>query len=303
MKKLILISLIILFSFSILSCGKKVIKNDINVTVFDNKNNPLKDVNLSLDGKIGKTDENGKFTFTQIEEGTYTLIASKDGFLDSSENILISEGKKQEIKITLKEKLASEEIKDFSDIDSFEMTIEYKTQDDSEEQKIEIIRENYGEKEYIKVIDLKIEKITTELLINGDKAKIRYEGEEWYELPKEQIGSISESFWSLAKDIVNSVREDYNYGVKTPEGEISYSVDKIGDENVNDYSTTKYIIKGKAIEMNNGEIQLEYQIWIINKGDYKNYPSRVIFNYNTEEDELIYKIDIYKYGEAKVPNL
>jgi len=303
MKKLILMTIIFLFSFSILSCGKKVIKNDINVTVFDSKNSPLKDVNLSLDGKTGKTDENGKFTFSQVEEGTYTLIASKDGFSDSSENILISEGKKQEIKITLKEKIAFEEIKDFSDIDSFEMIIEYKTQDDSEKQKIEIIRENYGKKEYLKVIDLKTEKITTELLIDGDKAKIRYEEEEWHELPKEQVESISESFWSLAKDIVDNVREDFNYSFKTPEGEISYSVDKIGDENVNDYITTKYVIKGKTIEMNNGEIQLEYQIWIINKGDYKNYPSRVIFNYNAKESELMYTINIYKYGEAKVPNI
>jgi len=51
----------------------------------------------------------------------------------------------------------------------------------------------------MKVSDLKTGKVQAEMLIYENKAKIRYEEEEWLELPREQIGSMSESFHPLRR--------------------------------------------------------------------------------------------------------
>lgn len=304
MKKIILLVLIsILFlSVSLLACGKKVIKNDINVFVSDSKNNPLIDVDLTLDGKIGKTDSNGNYTFKQVEEGTYTLKASKDGYEEKSDNILVSEGKTQHIKIVLKEKVAFEEVKNYSELKSFKMVIEYKEPTSNINQKIEIIREDFGNKEYMKVVDLKTSKTQTEMVMDENKAKIRYEEKEWFELPRSEVGNLTEAFSSFAKEAVDNLTKDFNENIKTPEGSISYSINKIGSESINNYSTIKYLMKGKT-KFENEQFEMESSIWIINSGEYKNYPTKFIYILHLKDGDTIYTINILEYGEAKVPEI
>lgn len=304
MKKIILFTLIsILFlSVSLFACGKKVIKNDINVFVSDSKNNPLNDVNLTLDGKTGKTDNNGNYTFKQVEEGTYTLKASKDGYEEGSENILVSEGKTQLIKIVLKEKVVFEEVKNYSELKSFKMVIEYKEPTSNINQKIEIIREDFGKKEYMKVVDLKTGKTQTEMVMDENKAKIRYEEKEWFELPRSEVGSLTESFSSFAKDLVDNATKDFNENIKTPEGSFSYSIDKIGSESINNYSTTKYLMKGKT-KVENEQFELEAYIWVINSGEYKNYPTKINYTLHLKDKDMVYTINILEYGKAKVPEI
>lgn len=304
MKKIILLVLIsILFlSVSLLACGKKVIKNDINVFVSDSKNNPLIDVDLTLDGKIGKTDSNGNYTFKQVEEGTYTLKASKDGYEEKSDNILVSEGKTQHIKIVLKEKVAFEEVKNYSELKSFKMVIEYKEPTSNINQKIEIIREDFGNKEYMKVVDLKTSKTQTEMVMDENKAKIRYEEKEWFELPRSEVQKLTEAFSSFAKEAVDNLTKDFNENIKTPEGSISYSINKIGSESINNYSTIKYLMKGKT-KFENEQFEMESSIWIINSGEYKNYPTKFIYILHLKDGDTIYTINILEYGEAKVPEI
>ncbi|MGC8943490.1 MAG: carboxypeptidase-like regulatory domain-containing protein [Caldisericia bacterium] len=303
MKKFIFFTLIILLSIYFFGCGKKVIKNDINVTVLDGNSNPIKGVNLSLDGKSGTTDSNGKYIFVQIEEGAYTLKASKEGFEEKEENISVSEGKKQEIKIVLNEKTSFEEIKNYSDIESFHLIAEYRTKEAKYDQKFEIISENYGKKEYLKASDLNSGELHAEIFMDEKTAKIRYEeGGDFYELKREEVGSIAESFSSMVNELINGVKDEFNKSIKTPEGSLNVSIKKVGTEKVNDYPTTKYVYEGETTYQNQ-KTKFMYEIWTINGGDFKNYPTKlngmIVFEDNSIQS---FTINIFDLGKAKVPN-
>jgi hypothetical protein len=264
MKKLNFLTLItifiLIFSFG---CVKKVIKNDIYVTVLDSENKPLNDVNLTLDGKIGKTDKDGKYKFPQIEEGSYTLKAIKDGYEDSTENILVSEGKSQNIKIVLNKKATFEEIKSFSDISSFHLIGEYRTIDAKGDQKVEIISEDNGKREYLKVTDLYTNKLISEMYLDEKVGRIRYEENgNVMELKREELGSITESFKSMTSDLIEGLRGEFNERIKTPEGVVTYSIKKEKEENVNNYSTTKYVYEGETTYQNE-KAKFRHEIWVI----------------------------------------
>ncbi len=301
MKKLNFLTLItifiLIFSFG---CGKKVIKNDIYVTVIDSENKPLSDVNLTLDGKIGKTDKDGKYKFPQIEEGSYTLKASKDGYEDSTENILVSEGKSQNIKIVLNKKATFEEIKIFSDISSFHLIGEYRTIDAKGDQKVEIISEDNGKREYLKVTDLYTNKLISEMYLDEKVGRIRYEENgNVMELKREELGSITESFKSMTSDLIEGLRGEFNERIKTPEGVITYSIKKEKEENVNNYSTTKYVYEGETTYQNE-KAKFRHEIWVINKGEYKNMVTKINGMLIVEDGMYSYTINIFDYGKAKV---
>jgi hypothetical protein len=301
MKKLNFLTLItifiLIFSFG---CGKKIIKNDIYVTVLDSENKPLSDVNLTLDGKSGKTDKDGKYKFPQIEEGSYTLKASKDGYEDSTENILVSEGKSQNIKIVLNKKATFEEIKSFSDISSFHLIGEYRTIDAKGDQKVEIISEDNGKREYLKVTDLYTNKLISEMYLDEKVGRIRYEENgNVMELKREELGSITESFKSMTSDLIEGLRGEFNERIKTPEGVVTYSIKKEKEENVNNYSTTKYVYEGETTYQNE-KAKFRHEIWVINKGEYKNMVTKINGMIILEEGMYSYTINIFDYGKAKV---
>lgn len=301
MKKLTFLILftifILIFSFG---CGKKVIKNDIYVTVLDSENNSLSDVNITLDGKSGKTDKDGKYKFPQIEEGSYILKAIKDGYEDGTENILVSEGKSQYIKIVLNKKASFEEIKSFSDVPSFHLIGEYRTKDAMGDQKVEIISEDFGKREYLKVTDLYSGELFSEMYLDEKVGRIRYEENgDVMELKREEIGSITESFKSMTSDLIDGLRNEFNEKIKTPEGEVSYSIKKEKDEIVNNYSTTKYIYEGETTYQNE-KTKFKHEIWIINKGEYKNMVTKINGMMLFEDGMYSYTINIFDYGKAKV---
>jgi hypothetical protein len=301
MKKLNFLTLItifiLIFSFG---CVKKVIKNDIYVTVLDSENKPLNDVNLTLDGKIGKTDKDGKYKFPQIEEGSYTLKAIKDGYEDSTENILVSEGKSQNIKIVLNKKATFEEIKSFSDISSFHLIGEYRTIDAKGDQKVEIISEDNGKREYLKVTDLYTNKLISEMYLDEKVGRIRYEENgNVMELKREELGSITESFKSMTSDLIEGLRGEFNERIKTPEGVVTYSIKKEKEENVNNYSTTKYVYEGETTYQNE-KAKFRHEIWVINKGEYKNIVTKINGMLIVEDGMYSYTINIFDYGKAKV---
>jgi hypothetical protein len=302
MKKIIFLTLIItifILSFSF-GCGKKVIKNDINVTILDSENKPLSDVNLTLDGKSGKTDKDGKYKFPQIEEGSYTLKASKDGYEDGTENILVSEGKSQNIKIVLNKKASFEEIKSFSDISSFHLIGEYRTIDAKGDQKVEIISEDNGKREYLKVTDLYTNKLISEMYLDEKVGRIRYEENgNVMELKREELGSITESFKSMTSDLIEGLRGEFNERIKTPEGVVTYSIKKEKEENVNNYSTTKYVYEGETTYQNE-KAKFRHEIWVINKGEYKNMVTKINGMLIVEDGMYSYTINIFDYGKAKV---
>jgi len=304
MKRFIFLALIALLCIYAFGCGKKVVKNDINVTVLDGNSNPIKDVNLSLDGKSGKTDSEGKYTFTQIEDGTYVLKASKEGFEEKEEEILVSEGKRQEIKLILTKKSEFEEIKNYSEVESFHILAIYREKDSKYDQQFEVISEDYGKKEYVKSTNLNTGEVYAEIYMDEKVAKIKYGKEgNWIEMKREEIESIAESFSSMVNELVNNIKEDFNKSIKTPAGSINVSIKKVGTEKVNNYNTTKYVYEGESTYQNQ-KTKFMYEIWTINGGEYKNYPTKlnIIMTFD-DSSQHSYTINIFELGQAKVPNL
>ncbi len=305
MKKLnFLIILILIFSLTIIyGCKKVEKKGDLTVYVYDNENKPIESANLNLDGKTGKTDSSGKYTFTKLDYGSYTLKISKEGFEDEEEDLTFSEGGKNEIKITLNKKEEFEEIKNYSDIDSFHIIAEYRDKKAKYDQKFEIISENYGKKEYLKSTNLNTGELYAEIFMDEKTAKIRYkEKGEFYEMKREEVGSIAESFYTMVNDLVNGVKEEFNKTIKFPDGSINLSVKKVGTEKVNNYSTMKYEYSGETTYQNE-KTKFLYEIWVIDSGKYKNYPTKINAIMSFQDGSMIsYTINIFELGEAKVPN-
>ncbi|MGQ9844966.1 MAG: hypothetical protein ACUVQN_01980, partial [Caldisericia bacterium] len=101
---------------------------------------------------------------------------------------------------------------------------------------------------------------------------------------------------------VDNLTKDFNENIKTPEGSILYSINKIGYESINNYSTIKYLMKGKT-KFENEQFEMESSIWIINSGEYKNYPTKFIYILHLKDGDTIYTINILEYGKAKVPEI
>ncbi|MDI6861513.1 MAG: carboxypeptidase-like regulatory domain-containing protein [Caldisericia bacterium] len=299
----ILLILILVFSLiTIYGCKKEVKTSEILVTVIDNEGKPVQDVNLSLDGKSGKTDSQGKYTFSNIDFGKYKIRATKEEFEDFEDEIEISSAEKKEIKIVLNKKSEFEEIKNYSDIESFHVIAEFRTKEATSDQRIELITENFGKREYMKVTNLNTGELYTEIYSDEKIAKIRYsEKGEFYEMPREQIGSISESFHSLVNEYAKGIKDAFNQRIKIPQGSLEYSVRKIGTEKVNNYMTTKYEFRDEVIYQNE-KTKVLYEIWVINSGKYKNFPTKLNAIMTFQDGSMLsYTINIFELGEAKIP--
>lgn len=304
MKKLnlLIILLLIIFLITIYGCKKEAKTSDIIISVLDENGKPLQDVNITLDGKSGKSDSQGKITFSKLNPGSYNLKATKEGFEDYEESVNVSEGEKKEIKVTLIKKSEFEEIKNYTDIPSFHLIAEYRGKDPENDQKIEIITEDYGKRQYLRATNLNTGKLYSEIFIDEDTAKIRYkEDGEFYEVKRELVGSIAESFYVMVNDLVNVVRENFNEKIKLPEGSIEVSIKKVLTEEVNNYSATEYQFSGETTYQNE-KTKFLYRIWLINSGKYKNYPTKLIATMSFSDGSMLsYTINIFELGEAKVP--
>lgn len=283
---------------------KKQKTSDIIISVLDENGKPLQDVNITLDGKSGKSDSKGNITFSKLTPGSYNFKATKEGFEDYEDSITLSEGEKKEIKVTLNKKSELEEIKYYSDISSYHVIAEYRDKDAKFDQKIELITEDFGKREYLKVTNLFTGELYSEIFMDEKIAKIRYEEKgEFYEMKREEVGSISDSFHSMVNELVNGVMKDYNEKIKIPQGSLEYSIKKVGTDKVNNYSTTKYEYTGETTYKNE-KTKFLYEIWLINSGKYKNFPTKLNAIMSFQDGSMVsYTINIFELGEAKVPKI
>ncbi len=84
---ILLLSLILTFAFG---CGKKV--TTLAGVVKDEDGNPLQGITVSLDGQTATTDENGKYVFKNLEEGSYKLSVSVKDFYPFEVNVKVKSG-------------------------------------------------------------------------------------------------------------------------------------------------------------------------------------------------------------------
>ncbi len=271
----VVLSLLILAGCSGGTTSKKT--SNLIVTVLDNESKPISGATIGLDGKTGSTDSNGKYTFKSLEEGSFTIYASKEGYEENSDSINVTAGKDATLTITLSKKTTEQvsELKELSSIKSYAFT--FVTKD--ENGKSSTIKEeinDFGKREHLIVINEDGE-VETEYFLVNDKAKMK-SGDEWMEFTGEQATSMGGMFTSLAESFSNSATSWYNEAVRVPGGSVTFK--RLGTETMNGYSTTKYEYTLTGEKYLGGDYEkVVVTYWVINSGNYKDYTTRLIFEY------------------------
>ena len=308
-RKIAVLAVAFLLVLSFVGCkggGTAKTTSNLSVTVLDEGNNPLSRVSLELGGITGVTDEKGVYVFKDLSEGSYTVNATLEGFDNASKTVDIVKGVDKNLIISLvKSQIqTAEELKDLSEIKSYVCNYVSKTKDGkSTTMTLEI--NDYGKKEHLVAIDEE-GKVETDYYLVGDKAKMK-SGDEWIELTGEDATSMGEAFSSFATSFVTDTRNWYNKSVKFPGGSASFK--HLGKETVNGYSTDKYqyIIEGDALGEGIDKVTVTY--WVINKGQFKNYATRLTMDYvlsgDSEEDSSpnFYEFNFTRLGEDIKINL
>jgi len=74
-------------------------------TVLDQNGNPLPDATVKLTGagapKIKTTDDDGEFSYEELQPGSYKAEAELEGFTPSAELVTITAGENTSVEITL----------------------------------------------------------------------------------------------------------------------------------------------------------------------------------------------------------
>ena len=144
--------------------------SNLTVTVLDEGNNPISKVSLELEGSMGMTDEKGVYVFKDLNEGSYTVNATLEGFEDASKTVNIVKGVDKDLTISLAkpQTQTTEELKDLSEIKSYVCNYVSKTKDGkSTTMTLEI--NDYGKREHLVAIDEEGE-LSTDFYLVGDKA-------------------------------------------------------------------------------------------------------------------------------------
>ncbi len=250
------------------------------VTVKDDAGNALSGAIVSLNSENEKsTDSSGKVIFDSLKPGDYEVKAEKEGYEPAGNDVTLKEGDKQTLNLVLKKKVEQiEEAKKFSDLKSYKAIVESTSTNDNDNGKIVLIQDNYGKEKHITIYG-KDGKVQFELYVVGDKAKMRSGDEKWTEVPSAAAEGLTGSTLGFAEAMMKNTIIYFNEAVKG--GSEKYSVKRvgIGSETVNGYSTYKYhlIAEGGTGE-NKGSVVGD--IWIINKGPYKDYTTRMVLKYS-----------------------
>ena len=273
--------------------------SNLTVTVLDEGNKPISKVSLELDGSMGVTDEKGVYVFKDLNEGSYTVNATLEGFEDVSKTVDIVKGADKDLTISLvkPQTQTEEELKDLSEIKSYVCSYVSKTKDGkSTTMTLEI--NDYGKRQHLIAIDEEGE-LSTDFYLVGDKAIIK-SGDEWIEFTGEEATSMGVTFSSFTTNFVADARSWYNDLVKFPGGTASFK--HLGKETMNGYPTDKYqyILEGKALGEGIDKMTVTY--WVINKGQFKNYATRLVMDYilsgdSEESSPNFFEFNFTRLGE------
>jgi len=134
MRKIAVWVVTVLLILSFVGCkggGTAKTTSNLTVTVLDEGNKPISKVSLELDGSMGVTDEKGVYVFKDLNEGSYTVNATLEGFDNASKTVDIVKGVDKNLTISLvKSQIqTAEELKDLSEIKSYVCSYVSKTKD------------------------------------------------------------------------------------------------------------------------------------------------------------------------------
>jgi len=294
MKKIIVLALaIVLLAGLFVGCGgggeTQPKTSAVTVSVFNEGGNALSGVSLTMGDYSGKTEDNGKYVFNDVESASYTIQASKDGHEDESEDIVVSEGENKTVSLTLKEvEEEAEELKNYSTEKSYRAVMEGQSSSEGIN-KIIIEHDNYGSSQHLTIYDEDEKEF--EMYIVDDKAKMLMDGN-WVDVPFEQVQVMSTGYLNLFEGMTSGAAESYNIAITNPN--FSYGVERIGRETVNGYSTTKYHMFSK---ITSEEETGTSDIWIINSGPYKEHATRMVITMKSSGEEETMTINITDFGK------
>lgn len=298
MKKFLLFVLLVSFVLFLGCGGGTTAKKSPNITVeavSSDDASPLSGVMVELDGTKGTTDSGGKFVFKNITVGNYTVNASKEDYEDVSQSITVSEGEDQTVTLSLSKKTAVSELKDISTVKSYVMIFK-NTLKNGKTSSLQFEIDDFGKKQHFVSIN-EDGKIDSEIYIVDDKAKLG-SGDEWTELPVEQVKGMASGFSIFANTFMANIGKYYNEVVKTPSG--TYEFKNLGTETVNGYSANKvrYVI---SENVSTSTAKVTFTGWVINNGQYKDYTTKILANYEyskadqTDIDSI--EVNITRIGE------
>lgn len=262
--------MIIVFSVTFFAgCSKG---SKVNVSVVDESGSALSGVSVKMGSYSGTTDDGGRHTFSNVNSGSYTIEASKDGYDNASTDMTVGEVETKEATLTLKTPVTAEEINNinnYSNLNSYmEECVNQKS--NGTHQKLIILVAQKGKQKEITHIDFETGE-TAEIYINGNSARAKSNtGNRWIDVPFSQISKDTAEAVNTGQSIITNVQDWYNELVKTPSKYIT--IERAGNEIINGYFTIKYVIKEKTTS---GSIT-EADIWKISSGTYKNYVARII---------------------------
>lgn len=271
---------------------------NITVVVVDDSGNTVPGATVSIDSTSGTTDANGNYVFKSVKEGSYTIKATKDGYEDAQKDITVSAGNDQTVTLTLKKKqeqVSALPVKDPFKVKSFRMIITTTSEDENGKEKVVMEQDDYGKKQRFIAYNSDGKK-TLEVIVVGDKAKVWQNGK-WMSMPSSMVKALTSGSMQSYIIMQNDIYMAYNGWVKDPTGQFSYKVEREKQETVNGYSTTKYLISGKE-KTENGVVVGNAAIWVINKGDYKGYVTRLVIDEKDSSGEKhVLRVDTLDFGK------
>ncbi len=250
----------------------------LTVIIKDDAGKTLPDATVKISPGMEKiTDSSGKAIFDSLKPGDYEIKIEKDGYNAATDTVTLKEGDKRTINVTLeKAEEQAEAAKNFSDLKSYKAVMEFSSDSNSNDNgKIVLIQDDYGKEQHIIMYD-KDGKIQFELYAVGNKAKVKSGDGKWTEIPSSAASGITGSTLGFAEGMMNNTLNYFNKAVVGKYAE--YSVKRVGSEEVNGYPTYKYHLIAKSTAEGN-KSSLVGDIWIINKGPYKDYITRMVLEF------------------------
>ncbi len=265
----------------------------LTVTVKSSDGQVIEGAEVNVGENSNMTDANGKTIFDTLTPGDYQIEASKDGYDSASQNVSLKAGDQSSATLTLKKKESvNDTIKSTSKLKSYKGVIEMKSSN-GESGKIVVIQDDFGKEQHVTMYG-NDNKVQFELYVAGGKAKMRSGSNEWMDLPESSVQAMTKSTLGFAETMMNNTIEDFN---KTITGkDVKYSVKRVGSETVNGYPAYKYHIFAKGKDEGNEGV-LNSDIWIINRGKYKDYTTRVVMNAKDNKGEGTFTINLTDIGK------
>ncbi len=252
----------------------------LTVSVTDNSGNSIENAKVTVNNNSGTTKSNGTVVFDTLNPGDYTVKSSKDGYEDAQKNVSLKAGDQTTVPLILRKKAeeSAEALKDVSKLKSYRLTFDTLSSD-NKSGKMFIEENNFGKEQHMAIYNDKGE-VEMEFYNVDGKVELRSgKSGKWIKIPESSAKAMTDTSLEFANNMLNGTIEDFNKAVKDNKGgSVKYEVKRVGNETMNGYPTYKYHLYLEGHDENGTGI-VESYIWVINRGEYKDYTTRMLLSF------------------------